>query len=76
MMNQMLKLAILGVAACGVFALTGCGGDKAASSSAASSAAGSMGSMGMVRRIIIWKRHGVLEYMVFTKDGKFKSRNE
>ena len=40
MMNKMLKLAILGVAACGVFALTGCGGDKAASSSAASSAAG------------------------------------
>ena len=39
MMNKMLKLAILGVAACGVFALTGCGGDKAASS-AASSAAG------------------------------------
>ena len=38
-MNKMLKLAILGVAACGVFALTGCGGDKAASS-AASSAAG------------------------------------
>lgn len=28
------------MAACGVFALTGCGGDKAASSSAASSAAG------------------------------------
>ena len=40
MMNKMLKLAILGVAACGVFALTGCGGDKAASSTAASSAAG------------------------------------
>lgn len=39
MMNKMLKLAILGVAACGVFALTGCGGDKAAST-AASSAAG------------------------------------
>ena len=38
--------------------------------------AGSMGSMGVVRRIIIWKRRGVLEYMVFTKDGKFKSRNE
>ena len=37
---------------------------------------GSMGSMGVVRRIIIWKRRGVLEYMVFTKDGKFKSRNE
>ena len=40
MMNKMLKLAILGVAACGVFALTGCGGDKAASSTATSSAAG------------------------------------
>ena len=39
MMNKMLKLAILGVAACGVFALTGCGGDKA-SSTAASSASG------------------------------------
>ncbi len=37
---------------------------------------GSMGSMGVVRRIIIWKRRGILEYMVFTKDGKFKSRNE
>ena len=40
MMNKMLKLAILGVAACGVFALTGCGGDKAASSTAASGATG------------------------------------
>lgn len=39
MMNKMLKLDILGVAACGVFALTGCGGDKA-SSTAASSASG------------------------------------
>ncbi len=29
---------------------------------------GSVGSTGVVRRIIIWKRRGVLEYMVFTKD--------
>ena len=29
-----------------------------------------MGSTGVVRRIIIGKRRGVLEYMVFTKDEK------
>ena len=30
----------------------------------------STGSMGVVRRIKIKKRRGVLEYMVFTKDEK------
>ena len=29
-----------------------------------------MGSTGVVRRIIIGKRRGVLEYTVFTKDEK------
>ena len=29
-----------------------------------------MGSTGVVRRIIIGKRRGVLEYMIFTKDEK------
>lgn len=31
---------------------------------------GSRGSKGVVRRIIIWKRRGVLEYTLFTKDEK------
>mgnify|MGYP007024195857 CR=1 FL=1 len=31
---------------------------------------GSSGSKGVVRRIIIWKRRGVLEYMIFAKDKK------
>ena len=31
---------------------------------------GSKGSKGVVRRIIIWKRRGVLEYMIFAKDEK------
>ena len=31
---------------------------------------GSKGSKGVVRRIIIWKRRGVLEYMIFAKDKK------
>jgi len=31
---------------------------------------GLVGSTGSVRRIRIWKRRGVLEYMVFTKDEK------
>ena len=35
-----------------------------------SGGAGSEGSTGVVRRIIIWKRRGVLKYAVFTKDGK------
>lgn len=29
---------------------------------------GSMGSVGMVRRIIIWKRREVLKYTLFAKD--------
>ena len=31
---------------------------------------GSKGSKGVVRCIIIWKRRGVLEYMIFAKDEK------
>ena len=31
---------------------------------------GSKGSKGVVRCIIIRKRHGVLEYMIFAKDKK------
>ena len=31
---------------------------------------GSKGSKGVVRRIIIWKRRGVLEYTLFAKDEK------
>lgn len=31
---------------------------------------GSKGSKRVVRRIIIWKRRGVLEYMIFAKDEK------
>lgn len=31
---------------------------------------GSKGSKGVVRRIIIWKYRGVLEYMIFAKDKK------
>ena len=31
---------------------------------------GSRGSKGVVRRIIIWKRREVLEYMIFAKDEK------
>ena len=31
---------------------------------------GSKGSKGVVRRIIIRKRRGVLEYMIFAKDKK------
>lgn len=31
---------------------------------------GSRGSKGVVRRIIIWKRRRVLEYMIFAKDKK------
>ena len=31
---------------------------------------GSKGSKGVVRRIIIWKRREVLEYMIFAKDEK------
>lgn len=31
---------------------------------------GSRDSKGVVRRIIIWKRRGVLEYMIFAKDKK------
>ena len=31
---------------------------------------GSMGSVGMVRRIIIWKRREVLKYTLFAKDEK------
>ena len=29
-----------------------------------------MGSVGVVRRIIIWKRREILKYTLFTKDGK------
>ena len=32
--------------------------------------AGSMGSMGVVRRIIIWKRRESLKYTLFAKDEK------
>ena len=31
---------------------------------------GSRSSKGVVRHIIIWKRRGVLEYMIFAKDEK------
>ena len=31
---------------------------------------GSMGSVGLVRRIIIWKRREVLKYTLFSKDEK------
>ena len=31
---------------------------------------GSKGSKRAVQRIIIWKRRGVLEYMIFAKDKK------
>lgn len=31
---------------------------------------GSKGSKGVVQRIIIWRRRGVLEYMIFAKDKK------
>ncbi len=31
---------------------------------------GTKGSKGVVRRIIIWKRREVLEYMIFAKDEK------
>lgn len=31
---------------------------------------GSKGSKGVVRCIIIWKRRGILEYMIFAKDKK------
>ena len=31
---------------------------------------GSMGSVGVVRRIILWKRHEALKYTLFAKDEK------
>ena len=31
---------------------------------------GSKSSKRVVQRIIIWRRHGVLEYMIFAKDKK------